>query len=100
MDHASNDVERRFRALYHDAYFDLLRFAQRRVSVTHAEDVVGDVMLVAWRRLDDVPFDPDLAPPTQGSLQGSKSVTNVTGGQVVLLTREFGLTRSEQNPDT
>lgn len=49
--------EERFRALYDAAYVDLLRFVRRRVHPTHAEDVVADVMLVAWRRLDDVPTD-------------------------------------------
>jgi RNA polymerase sigma-70 factor (ECF subfamily) len=49
--------EQRFRDLYDAAYVDLLRFVRRRVHPTHAEDVVGDVMLVAWRRLDDVPAD-------------------------------------------
>lgn len=49
--------EQRFRLLYDAAYVDLLRFVRRRAHPTHAEDVVGDVMLVAWRRLDDVPAD-------------------------------------------
>ena len=49
--------EQRFRDIYDAAYADLLRFVRRRVHPTHAEDVVGDVMLVAWRRLDDVPAD-------------------------------------------
>ncbi len=49
--------EARFREVYDAAYVDLLRFVRRRVHPTHAEDVVGDVMLVAWRRLDDVPTD-------------------------------------------
>jgi len=49
--------EQRFRELYDAVYVDLLRFVCRRVHPTHAEDVVGDVMLVAWRRLDDVPAD-------------------------------------------
>lgn len=49
--------EQRFRAVYDAAYVDLLRFVGRRVHPTHAEDVVGEVMLVAWRRLDDVPVD-------------------------------------------
>ena len=53
--------EQRFRDLYEAAYVDLLRFVRRRVHPTHAEDVVGDVMLVAWRRLDDVPADPSAA---------------------------------------
>ncbi|QSR28295.1 RNA polymerase subunit sigma-70 [Nocardioides aromaticivorans] len=49
--------EQRFRAVYDAAYTDLLRFVGRRVHPSHAEDVVGEVMLVAWRRLDDVPTD-------------------------------------------
>src|SRR4051794_39538102 len=49
--------EERFREIYDAAYVDLLRFVRRRVHPTHAEDIVGDVMLVAWRRLDDVPAD-------------------------------------------
>jgi RNA polymerase sigma-70 factor (ECF subfamily) len=49
--------EQRFRDVYDAAYVDLLRFIRRRVHSTHAEDVVGEVMLVAWRRLDDVPGD-------------------------------------------
>ncbi|KRA31369.1 MULTISPECIES: RNA polymerase sigma factor [unclassified Nocardioides] len=47
--------EQRFREIYDAAYGDLLRFVRRRVHPSHAEDVVGEVMLVAWRRLDDVP---------------------------------------------
>jgi RNA polymerase sigma-70 factor (ECF subfamily) len=53
----SPEREQRFRELYDAAYVDLLRFVRRRVHPTHAEDVVGEVMLVAWRRLDDVPDD-------------------------------------------
>ena len=34
---------------------DVLRFAQRRVHPSHAEDVVAEAFLVAWRRLDDAP---------------------------------------------
>lgn len=49
--------EQRFREIYDAVYVDLLGFVRRRVHPTHAEDVVGDVMLVAWRRLDDVPAD-------------------------------------------
>lgn len=54
---AAPEREQRFRELYDATYIDLLRFARRRVHATHAEDVVGDVMLVAWRRLDDVPAE-------------------------------------------
>ncbi|MEU4693526.1 sigma-70 family RNA polymerase sigma factor [Actinoplanes sp. NPDC023714] len=47
--------ESRFRALYADAYEDVLRFAQRRVDHSHAEDAVADAFLVAWRRFDEAP---------------------------------------------
>ncbi|MBB2940933.1 RNA polymerase sigma-70 factor (ECF subfamily) [Actinoplanes lutulentus] len=48
-------AEGRFRALYADAYADVLHFAQRRVDHAHAEDVVADAFLVAWRRFDEAP---------------------------------------------
>ena len=54
---SSQEREQRFREIYDAAYVDLLRFVRRRVHPTHAEDVVGDVMLVAWRRFDEVPAD-------------------------------------------
>lgn len=57
----SRDAEDCFRQLYDATYVDLLLFVRRRVHHTHAEDVVGDVMLVAWRRLEDVPLDPSEA---------------------------------------
>lgn len=50
--------EARFRAVFAATYPDLLRFAQRRVHPSHAEDVVADAFLVAWRRWDDAPADP------------------------------------------
>lgn len=54
---SAQEREQRFREIYDAAYLDLLGFVCRRVHPTHAEDVVGDVMLVAWRRLDEVPAD-------------------------------------------
>jgi RNA polymerase sigma-70 factor (ECF subfamily) len=49
--------EQRFREIYDATYLDLLRFVRRRVHPSHAEDVAGDVMLIAWRRLDDLPTE-------------------------------------------
>ncbi len=49
--------ERRFRSLYAATYPDLLRFVSRRVHPSHAEDVVADTFLVAWRRLDAIPAE-------------------------------------------
>ena len=56
-------AEVRFRAIYEATYDDLLRFAQRRVDPSHAEDVAADVFLVAWRRLDDLPHEVSDARP-------------------------------------
>src|ERR1035437_2810325 len=49
------DREARFRAVFEATYPDLVRFVQRRVHPTHAEDIVADVFLVAWRRFADLP---------------------------------------------
>lgn len=54
--HSAQD---RFRAAYHATYPDLLRFVTRRVHPSHAEDVVADAFLVAWRRVDDLPDELD-----------------------------------------
>ncbi|WP_035949387.1 RNA polymerase sigma factor [Knoellia flava] len=51
----------RFETVYDATYAAVLRFAQRRVHPSHAEDVAADVFVVAWRRLDDVPVEPDEA---------------------------------------
>ena len=53
LDAASREA--RFRAVYETCYVDLLRFVQRRSHPSHAEDVVADVFLVAWRRLEELP---------------------------------------------
>lgn len=53
------DREERFRGLYADTYPQVLRFAQRRVHPSHAEDVVADAFLVAWRRLEEAPSRTD-----------------------------------------
>jgi RNA polymerase sigma-70 factor (ECF subfamily) len=47
--------EARFRGVYEACYPDLLRFVQRRSHPSHAEDVVAEVFLVAWRRLEEMP---------------------------------------------
>ncbi|PVG81111.1 RNA polymerase subunit sigma-70 [Nocardioides gansuensis] len=64
MGHTDNGPpgrEQAFRRLYEATYADLLRFIERRVHPTHAEDVLADVFLVAWRRIDDVPRPHDEA---------------------------------------
>ena len=48
--------ETRFESLFDATYEPLLAYARRRVG-GEAEDVVADVLLIAWRRLDEVPGD-------------------------------------------
>ena len=55
--------EARFRALYEACYPELLRFVQRRLHPSHAEDVAAEVFLVAWRRLEEMPPIEDGARP-------------------------------------
>jgi RNA polymerase sigma-70 factor (ECF subfamily) len=52
------DRRRRFEELVADNYAPLLGYARRRVGQpADAADVVCDVFLVAWRRIDEVPPD-------------------------------------------
>jgi RNA polymerase sigma-70 factor (ECF subfamily) len=48
----------RFEALYHAHSGAVRAFALRRVDAAWADDVVAEVFLVVWRRLDDVPAQP------------------------------------------
>lgn len=59
----TDDASRRerFEALVADAYAPLLRFLRRRTDAATADDVLGDTLLVLWRRFDDVPADAPLA---------------------------------------
>jgi len=50
----------RFTAIYQANYHRLLGYALRRTSEDAAADVVAEVFLIAWRRLEDVP-DEDAA---------------------------------------
>lgn len=52
------DDRARFEALYLAYAGEVLGFARRRLDVGDADDLVADVFLVAWRRLDEVPDEP------------------------------------------
>src|SRR5262245_66514459 len=55
------DAATHFRALFEAHYPRVRRFAHHRAVVgADAEDLVAEVFLVAWRRLDDVPEDDPL----------------------------------------
>lgn len=57
------DAQRRadFERLVEQAYAPLQRFLRRRTDPVTAEDVLGDVLLVLWRRVDEIPADAPVA---------------------------------------
>jgi RNA polymerase sigma-70 factor, ECF subfamily len=59
----TSDAERRagFERLVAEAYEPLQRFLRRRTDAATAEDVLGDVLLVLWRRVDDIPHEAPVA---------------------------------------
>ena len=50
-----------FTGLVEEAYRPLLRYLARRTDPATADDVLGDTLLVLWRRFDDIPNDATLA---------------------------------------
>jgi RNA polymerase sigma-70 factor (ECF subfamily) len=63
------DRRRRFEQLVAETYEPVQRYLRRRADPATADDVLGDVLLVLWRRLDDVPTDSPL-PWTYGVARG------------------------------
>lgn len=51
----------RFEALVQATYAPLQRYLRRRTDPASADDVLGDTLLVMWRRLDEIPADAELA---------------------------------------
>ena len=47
-----------FEQLYREHAGAVLAYARRRTTREAADDVVADVFMVAWRRVDDVPAEP------------------------------------------
>jgi RNA polymerase sigma-70 factor (ECF subfamily) len=52
---------RRFEAVFDEVYEPLQRYVLRRIDPIDADDVLGDALLVIWRRLHDIPADAVLA---------------------------------------
>ena len=48
---------RRFEDVVAAVYEPVQRYLRRRTDTASADDVLGDILLVLWRRLDDVPTD-------------------------------------------
>jgi len=51
----------RFEALVAEVYAPIQRYLRRRTDPAAADDVLGDVLLVMWRRLDDIPGEAPVA---------------------------------------
>lgn len=57
---AVDDRSERFRELFDACYLRLQAYARRRCEAADADDLVAEVLMVAWRRLDDIPRDAEL----------------------------------------
>ena len=63
MGHATGvDRRRRFACLYEAHRLHLLAYCVRRTNRADAADACSETLLVAWRRLDDVPAEPATLP--------------------------------------
>jgi RNA polymerase sigma factor (sigma-70 family) len=47
-----------FEAVYEQHASAIKGYAMRRIDPARADDIVAEVFLVAWRRLDDIPVEP------------------------------------------
>jgi RNA polymerase sigma-70 factor (ECF subfamily) len=57
VESGAEDRRRRFEAVVVATYIPLQRYLRRRTDPASADDVLGDVLLVMWRRADDIPAD-------------------------------------------
>ncbi len=60
-DDSGADSSARFRALYKSTFSDIYAYATRALAPDQSEidDVVAEVYLVAWRRIDELPQSPE-----------------------------------------
>lgn len=54
---SANDRRNRFETIANEVYEPLQRYLRRRIDRDRAEDVLADVLLTVWRRLDDAPME-------------------------------------------
>jgi len=54
---SGDDRSARGQALFEAHWREVLAYARRRASHATADDVLSDVFMIAWRRLDDIPAD-------------------------------------------
>ncbi|HEX6222721.1 MAG TPA: RNA polymerase sigma factor [Acidimicrobiia bacterium] len=51
------DSRQRFETIVDEVFDPLQRYIRRRIDADRAEDVLADVLMTAWRRLEDAPSD-------------------------------------------
>ena len=86
MGHAAGvDGRRRFGCLYETHRLHVLAYCVRRTNRADAADACSETFLVAWRRLDDLPAEPDTLPYLYGI------ANKVLGNQVRSLQRRSRL---------
>lgn len=77
-----------FEALVSSVYEPLQRFLRRRTDPTTADDVLGDVLLVMWRRIDEIPADAVL-PWCYGVARGCLANSNRSDDRRLRLVRRI-----------
>ncbi len=50
-----NDVSAKFESVYENFYPDVYAYCRRRLDSSATEDVVAEVFLTAWRKIEDLP---------------------------------------------
>jgi RNA polymerase sigma-70 factor (ECF subfamily) len=88
----------RFERLVAQVYEPLQRFLLRRTDPATADDVLGDVLLVLWRRLDDVPEDAAL-PWAYGVARGCLANARRAAARQERLVRRVAAERADQADD-
>ncbi|UOY02179.1 RNA polymerase sigma factor [Blastococcus sp. PRF04-17] len=98
---AADDAARRgrFEDVVAAVYEPVQRYLLRRADPATADDVLGDVLLVLWRRLDDVPADAVL-PWTYGVARGCLANSRRSAvRQERVVQRLAQVSRAEEEPD-
>jgi RNA polymerase sigma-70 factor, ECF subfamily len=89
---------RRFEELVAAVYEPVQRYLLRRCDPATADDVLGDVLLVLWRRLDDVPADAVL-PWTYGVARGCLANSRRSAVRQERVVQRLAQARPEEEPE-
>ena len=79
-------------------YEPVQRYLLRRCDAATADDVLGDVLLVLWRRLDDVPGDAVL-PWTYGVARGCLANSRRSAVRQERVVQRLAQARAEEAPE-